>query len=205
MLGVIPLPQLGEHLHCEIIVLSFPIQLSSLAVLPLKCQDLCSYQFLLFRRQTTLVAVLLGDAVEKVDVPHISDSNERLPSDVESQALQCIQSKQTPIALSDTKAGYLECGLEVLLLNVSIQRCALRHIDSLHGDVVQAKDLRSFKAHHEALELLHVRWKCASLDTEHVVPAVGQHVFHLRVPRDAVGVRLLVHERLGVQVVYEQI
>mmetsp|Transcript_21127 Transcript_21127/g.59379 ORF Transcript_21127/g.59379 Transcript_21127/m.59379 type:complete len:234 (+) Transcript_21127:2361-3062(+) len=50
-----------------------------------------------------------------------------------------------------------------------------------------------------------MRREAACLDAEHVAAAVGQHVLHLGVPRDAVCVGLLVHERLRVEVVHEEV
>mmetsp|Transcript_23918 Transcript_23918/g.80748 ORF Transcript_23918/g.80748 Transcript_23918/m.80748 type:complete len:237 (-) Transcript_23918:1490-2200(-) len=205
MLGLVPLPQLCVHLHGGVELFGAAEVLGRLCVLPLEGEDLCGDQLLLFVREAGAVAVLLRDPVEQVDVPHVADPDEGLAGDVEAQALQGVKGQQPPIGLCDAKASHLVGCLEVLLLDVAVQRGALGHVDGLHGDVVQAENLGALEADHEALELLHVRREAAGLDAQHVAAAVGQHVLHLCVPRHAVRIRLLVQQRLCVQVVHEQV
>mmetsp|Transcript_43583 Transcript_43583/g.102718 ORF Transcript_43583/g.102718 Transcript_43583/m.102718 type:complete len:206 (+) Transcript_43583:1567-2184(+) len=205
MLGVIPLSQLCVHLHGHLVVLGLAEELGCLTVLALEGKNLRSDELLLLCCKAALVAILLCDAIQKVDVAHISHSDESFPCNVKAQALQGIKCQQPPVTFGDTKAGHLEGRLEVLLLDVTVERRTLRHVDRLHGNVVEAEDLGALEAHHEPLELLHVRWEGARLDAEHVVATVCQHVFHLCVPCHAVRIWLLVHQLLRIQVVDKQV
>mmetsp|Transcript_79571 Transcript_79571/g.257702 ORF Transcript_79571/g.257702 Transcript_79571/m.257702 type:complete len:955 (-) Transcript_79571:1050-3914(-) len=205
VLGLVPVPELRVHLHGQVVLLGPAEALRRLAVLALEGHDLRCDELLLLVRKTRPVAILLRDAVQEVDVPHVADPDEGLARDVEPQALQGIQREQAPVCIRDPEARNLVRSLEVLLLDVPVQRRALRHVDRLHRDVVEAEDLGALEADDEALQLLHVRREGPGLDAEHVAAAVGQHVLHLRVPRDAVGVGLLVHEGLRVQVVDEEV
>mmetsp|Transcript_135567 Transcript_135567/g.321262 ORF Transcript_135567/g.321262 Transcript_135567/m.321262 type:complete len:370 (+) Transcript_135567:1458-2567(+) len=205
VLGLLPLPQLRVHLHGGMEGAGAAVVLSRLPILALEGQHLCGDQHLLVMGKAGLVPVLLSDAIQQVDVPHVANADEGLPRDVEAKVLQGIQRQEPPIRLGDPKAAHSVGRLEVLLLHISVQRCALWHIDGLHGNVMQAEDLRALEAHHEALQLLHVRREVPRLDAQHVAAAVGQHVLHLRIPSHAVGIWLLIEELLGIQVVHEQV
>ena len=79
----------------------------------------------------------------------------------------------------------------MLLLEVLVHGCRLRHLDGRHGVDVQTEDLRAAEADHEAVQLLLMHREVARLDAQQPAAAVAQHVLALRVPRHAVRVRLL--------------
>mmetsp|Transcript_9414 Transcript_9414/g.27996 ORF Transcript_9414/g.27996 Transcript_9414/m.27996 type:complete len:589 (+) Transcript_9414:1058-2824(+) len=205
VLRLVPLPQLRVHLHGHVVLLRAAEVLRRLGVLALEGQDLRGDQLLLLVREVGAVPVLVRDPVEQINVPHVADANEGLARDVEVLALQGVERQESPVGLRDAEAGDPIGRLEVLLLDVPVQRRALRHVDGLHRDVVEAEDLRALEAHDEALQLLHVRREVPRLDAQHVAAAVGQHVLHLRVPGHAISVRLLVHQSLRREVVHEQV
>mmetsp|Transcript_82798 Transcript_82798/g.182005 ORF Transcript_82798/g.182005 Transcript_82798/m.182005 type:complete len:415 (-) Transcript_82798:730-1974(-) len=205
MLRFVPLSKLSVHLDGRVELLRLPEVLRSVEVLALEGQHLCRDKMFLLRREARAIPVLLSDSVQQVDVPHVPNPNEGLPSDVEAERLQRVEGEETPVGLRYTEAGDFVGNFEVLLLDVAVERGTLGDVDGLHGDVVQTEDLGALEADDEALQFLHVRREISSFDAEHVAAAIGQHVLHLCVPGHTVRVGLLVQQGLGVQIVHEEV
>jgi len=67
---------------------------------------------------------------------------------------------------------------------------------------VQTEHLASLETDDESLKALQVRRKWPRLDTERPVAREAEHILLLCVPRDAVGVGVLVHDFLRDEIVH---
>ena len=194
----VPHAQVREHGDGLVGLVGALVHAGGVVVLALVRQDL--RQELLVVRVALLARRL--DGVDEVDVPHVAHTDEGLAGHVELHGLECGHGEQAPVAVRDAQAGHLVRHLPVADADVAVQRRGLRHVDGLHGDVVQAEDLGAVEADHEALHLLLVHREVAGLDAEHTVAAETQHILHLCVPRHAVGIGLHEQALLCRQVVH---
>mmetsp|Transcript_50765 Transcript_50765/g.127363 ORF Transcript_50765/g.127363 Transcript_50765/m.127363 type:complete len:361 (+) Transcript_50765:169-1251(+) len=205
LLGLVPLAQVGEHVDGQLGLTRLEEPLRRLSVLPLNGVHLCEDHVFLLLRELLLLAVARLQPRQQVQIPHVANPNERLPGEIELEAGEAVDGEGPPVALGDAEAGDSVSGVEVFAVEVPEHGGRLRHVDSLHGHVVQTKDLGTLEPNNEALELLRVWGEGARLDAQRVVAAVCEHVLHLCVPGDRVGVGLLVDELLAVQVVHQHV
>ena len=117
--------------------------------------------------------------------------------------LQRFGPEQAPI-VSVTPRHATPYASSYLRSSKSVQRCALGHIDSLHGDHIQTENFASSKAYDETLHLLAVNGVGPGLDAQRVVGArKTQHFFHFRVECYAVGVIFFKQQLFSFQLVHQ--
>ena len=126
------------------------------------------------------------------------------PRNFQFHLLQRFGPEQAPIVFRYTKACHAVRLVVFAVFQVTVQRCALGHIDSLHGDHIQTENFASSKAYDETLHLLAVNGVGPGLDAQRVVGArKTQHFFHFRVECYAVGVVFFKQQLFCFQIVHQ--
>jgi len=97
-------------------------------------------------------------------------------------ALECFDSKSSPVLLSDSQTSEFVGHGEVLALEEAEESRGLGHINSVHIVVIEAEDLGAFEADDVSWESLLLSGKVSALDEERVLACVGEHVLNLEVP-----------------------
>eukprot|EP00754_Rhynchopus_humris_P012586 Rhum_TRINITY_DN14297_c3_g1::Rhum_TRINITY_DN14297_c3_g1_i1::g.78660::m.78660 len=199
LLGLLPHLQVRVHLDGLLLVSDLAEERRRLLVLALVREDLGQEDAVVDVR----AAPVQLDLVEELDVAHVADADERLARGGEVQVRQRLHSQHAPVVLRHAEARDLVPAVVVLLLEVAVERRALRHVDGAHRHVQQAEDLRPLEAYNEALQLLLVDGEVAGLDVQRRVAGEGQHVLVLRVPCNRVRIALLEKQLLRVEAVHD--
>eukprot|EP00964_Phaeocystis_antarctica_P034989 scaffold19932_cov69-Phaeocystis_antarctica.AAC.2 len=147
------------------------------------------------------LAPLHLDPAEQLEELGVLEAHEGLARRAEVEALERLLGELPPVLVGDAEARDAVRGGEVLLVEVAVERGALRHVDRLHRHVVQREDLRALEAHDEALHALLVQREVGRLDRERAVAREAEHVVELGVPRDGRGVGLLEEYLAALEVV----
>ena len=195
-----PLAQVRVHVDRPLDAVRLAEEPGGLLQLALVCEHGRDEHLVVMAR----LAPLCLEARDEIEVARVAQPNVRLARHVEGERLERLLRELLPVGVRDAEARDQIRTSKVALLDVTVESGRLGHVDRLQRHVVEPVDARALETHDDALHALLVDGERAGFDRERAMPAEAEHVRHLGVPHDGLGVLLLSKRRTGEQVVHDE-